>query len=291
MKRFFTPEWQGIYLGIFSAICFALMGIIIKLTNARFEFQPMELVFWRNFPALIILTALAIYRKQSIKTQYFYNHLQRSGANVIAVILFFYAISLLPLSTAVSISYTSSLSLALLSFLVLGEKISRTTLSALILGIAGVVLLLRPQFFGLAQLGILCALGSSLVAGWAYLQLRELGQLGEPSWRIVFYVALICTLVSGGLSTILGWHKPPPASWVYLLAIAGSAFCAQLALTRAYAIGRKFTISALSYLTVVFSGIFAHFYFKEALDFGEIIAIMMIVGAGILSALPPKIKE
>ena len=279
---------RGILWALVAVASFALMGLLVKAVNLRFAFSAAELVFWRTMPAIFLL-GLAVWRRGgSLRTPLWKLHLGRSISGAVSMTCFFYALSRLPLATAVTLSYTSSLSLALLSFLLLGEKIRPLTLAALGLGLAGVILLLQPQLAGLDRLGLLSAIASSLLAGWAYLQLRAMGQLNEPSWRIVFYFSVISTLLSAALASISGWHG---LSWAALPQLAGiclSALLGQLALTNAYRVGEKFTVAALSYLTVVFSATFAHYYFNEALGWSQILAMSVIIGAGILSAMPPK---
>ena len=72
------------------------------------------------------------------------------------------------------------------------------------------------------------------------------------------------------------------------LAIGITALIAQIALTRAYAAGPKFTVAAMSYLTVIFSAVLAHYFFQESLGMVEFLGMAIIIAGGMLSALPPK---
>lgn len=281
-------EWRGIAWALLATVNFAVMGVIIKSTSLLFPFHSSELAFWRTLLSVVVLFALARMQRKTFATPLWPRHLSRSIAGTVSLVLFFYAVTVLPLATAVTLSYTSSLSLALLSFLVLGERIARVTLVALFLGLAGVAILLKPGLDSGQTWGLFSALGSGMLAGWAYLQVREMSRIGEPAWRIVFYFALICTLTCALIVSFQGWHWPSLAAFPYLFAIGLTALVAQIALTRAYAAGPKFAVAAMSYLTVLFSAVFAHFAFGEVLGAQEFVGMAVIVGSGILAALPPK---
>ena len=281
---------KGILWALLAVLCFGTMSLLVRAINDIYHFAAAELVFWRMMPAVLILWATARRRGDRLATPRWRLHLGRSLAGVISMMLYFYALALLPLATAATISYTSSLSLALLSFLILRERIRPLTLCALFLGLAGVVLLLRPDFSNLSKWGVAAALSSSLLAGGAYLQLRELGKLNEPAWRIVFYFTLISTVTSGLLTSLLGWQGPHWGAVPYLAGICLTSLLGQFALTNGYRLGDKFTVSALSYLTVVFIALGARFHFGEALGWGQLAAMLLIIGAGIISALPPRVK-
>jgi S-adenosylmethionine uptake transporter len=99
----------------------------------------------------------------------------------------FYALTHLPLSTAVTLNYTSSLFFSLICVVKLKDKLSRPAALALGLGFLGIVLLLRPTFSSDQWLAGVVGLLSGVSAGFAVFQVRELGQMGEPSWRVVFW--------------------------------------------------------------------------------------------------------
>lgn len=279
---------QGILWALLASFCFASMGVVLKLTHQQFDFHSVELVFWRMFPACLFLGALAFRGKKRFATKYASRHLGRSLSGVVSMMLYFYAVSQLPLSVAVSISYSSSIFLALWSLGLKGERLGLGQQSALILGLLGVVILLQPEYSGQSLWGMMAAVLSAVLAGLAYFQLRELGQLGEPAWRTVFYMSLVGTIVSAVLTSFWGWHDVSQEAWFYVLGISTLALIGQMALTEAYAIGRKETISVLSYITVVVASFWSYWYFGEILVGVQYGGIWLIVISGMISALAKK---
>lgn len=266
---------------VLAAVSFGLMGVFVKLGAATLD--TVALVFWRTLFAVLLLGGVALLRRQRFATPQLGRHLKRGLIGYTSLLAYFYAISHLPLSTAVTLNYTSPMFLALLSVLLLKEKLSRPALLALLLGFVGVTLLLRPTFDGAAWQAGLLGLSSGLLAGWSYLHVRELGQAGEAEWRTVFYFALISTLGGGLLLLGRPWQPLTADNLPWVLGLGATATVAQLAMTRAYKVGRKLLVANLSYLTVVFSALFGALVWQQQLGAGELLAMALIIVSGILA--------
>lgn len=271
----------GAWWMVLAAASFGLMGVFVKLASATLG--TVELVFWRTAFAVLVLGAAALLRRQRFATPLLGQHLKRGLLGYVSLLCYFYAISHLPLATAVTLNYTSPLFLALLSVLLLRERLPRSAWLAIVLGFAGVALLLKPTLAGLGVLSGVTGLLSGLLAGWSYLHVRELGQAGEPEWRTVFFFAFISTL--GGLLLMLfqAWHPLTAANLPWVLGLGVSAMVAQLAMTRAYKVGRKMLVANLSYLTVAFSAVFGALLWQHWLGWQELAATGLIILSGILA--------
>lgn len=268
---------------IIAALIFALMGLLVKQAGSK-GFGVDELVFWRTAFGALATGIPAFLHGKSFRTPHWRGHLNRSFSGTCGLLLFFYAVAHLPLATAVTLSYTSPLFLAALSFLLLKEKISKTLLLALLGGFAGIVILMRPTFAAGQETAALVGLCAGLVGGWAYLQVRELSQLGEPDWRVVFYFSLCAAVLTGSLSLHNGWKLPDSTDLPILLGIGLTATIAQICMTRAYRVGRKLTVAALSYLTIVFSGLISILLLGDRIDTQTAVGMAVITAAGILGA-------
>jgi drug/metabolite transporter (DMT)-like permease len=156
-------------------------------------------------------------------------------------------------------------------------------LFAVLFGFVGIVLLLRPQLQTDTWRPALAGLVSGMLAAVAYVNIKRLGKLGEPEWRVVFYFTLLATLGGGGWMLLVGFHAPQIADLPVLVGIGISATLAQLALTRAYHRGRTLTVGALAYSTVVFSALYGVLWFGERLPPIAWLGMALIVAAGILA--------
>ena len=125
---------------------FACMGVCVKLGASLFS--AAELVFYRGAIALVLLWGFVLVRQLPLATRHWRAHLWRGLAGSVSLVLYFYAISVLPLATAVTLNYTSPLFLALVLVFWAGERVRRTLYIALALGLAGVALYFLPETFG-----------------------------------------------------------------------------------------------------------------------------------------------
>jgi len=157
------------------------------------------------------------------------------------------------------------------------------------LGFAGVVVLLQPTLRPEQWLGAAAGLGSGLVASLAYLNVRELGRLGEPETRTVLWFSLVTSLFGLPWAVFAGnLHGLTLEGAAILLGVGGFGGCAQLAMTRAYRYGKTVVAANLSYSTVVFSSLFGVLLWDEALPWTSLLAIAIIVASGVLVSVAAR---
>lgn len=267
---------------LIAAFGFAVMGALVKVGAAKFN--SAELVFYRSLFGLMAIYVYIFAKKLPLATPVMGKQMSRALVGFASLVLFFYAIAHLPLATAVTLNYTSALFLALLMPLMLHEKPKPILYAMILVGFIGVVMLLKPSFakqdLAAGAVGLLSGFG----AAFAYVHVKQLGNLGEPDWRTVFYFTLISTIASGFWMllqsyTALTWNDMPT-----LLGLGTSATIAQLAMTRAYRTGKTLTVASLAYTTVIFASLFGVLFWQEALSLSEYVAIGIIILSGIVSA-------
>lgn len=178
VKPMLTPAARGVLWALFATFNFALMGVLTKESARLFAYQSNELATWRNLPAVFALGAYALLRRQRFSTQLLRAHVVRSVSGASASLIQFYTLTILPLATAVTLGYSSAIFIALFSFLLLRERITRRTIAVLVIGLSGVAILLRPGFNSGQAWGLSCGLVGAAATGLAHLQLREMSATG-----------------------------------------------------------------------------------------------------------------
>jgi drug/metabolite transporter (DMT)-like permease len=269
---------------------FAMMGVFVKFGAS--EFDAAEMAFYRSFVGLFFIGALVVGRKGTIRTTYFAGHVTRSVVGSISLIGYFYAMSKLPLATAQTLNYTSPIFLAIATVVVLGERFTYWLIGAIVLGFAGVALLLQPTMQGGNESAAWIGLFSGVFAAWAYLSVRSLGRLGEPDYRVVFWFTVIGSVICAGWQ--LATSSFHPLRWNNLWIVVGIGFCgtiAQLAMTRAYRTGNTLVVGSLSYSTLVFGAIAAFLVGNERLAPLELAGMAVIIASGILAMRVEKKEE
>jgi len=273
-----------------AAILFAGMGVLIKYAAA--DYSSNELVFYRSFFGLMISYVLLHRAHIPLRTPHWRSHLWRGLSGTVAMMLFFYCLTVLPLATAVTLNYTSSLFLSVFTVWVLKDKFHLPLSTALAVGFLGVMLLLHPTLEHDQLLPGLLGLISGLLAGVALLNVRQLGLLGESGIRVVFYFNLFATLASGAWMLQDNLHAVPLSNMPILVAIGASATFAQLAMTRAYRTGHTLVVGSLAYSTIVFSSLFGMLLWHEHLPLNSWLGMACIVASGMLSLrLTPTHQE
>ncbi|HEX6733430.1 MAG TPA: DMT family transporter [Azonexus sp.] len=261
-----------------ASLLFACMGVCVKF--AAETHSAVEITFWRSFISLLLMFALVRLRGVPLRTPHWRWQVTRGAVGFAALFSYFYAITLLPLATAVTLNYTSAIFLALYLALA-GWRMQRGILGALAIGLAGVALLLRPTLQADQLFGGLVGLASGVLAGMAYFSVRELGARGEAETRTVFYFALVSSIGAGIWLLFSDWHAIDADSGLLLFGVAAFATLAQLAMTRAYSRGKTMAAAALAYSTVIFSSLFGMLFWGEVLGASAWAAIGLIILSGI----------
>lgn len=244
-----------------AGAAFSLMGVFAKLAAGWFSHH--ELVFYRSVIGLALLLAAMALRHGLRGGRHFFGahtglQIRRGLVGFVALTTFFYAIAHLPLSVAITLNYASPLFLALLMPWQLGERPSPAQYLTVVAGFVGVTLLLRPWQASPHDLFAgAVGLFSGVMAAFAYIHVRRLGQLHEPEWRTVFWFAVVCAAGAGLLASLDGgWHAPEANTHMgLLLGVGVFATLGQLAMTRAYRTGNTVVVASFAYSTVVFGGI------------------------------------
>jgi S-adenosylmethionine uptake transporter len=275
---------------IAAAWAFATMGVCVKYASAYFN--SAELVGYRGVVSVVLVAAVARARGVSLQTTLPGMHAWRSTIGVISLGAWFYAIAHLPLATAMTLNYMSSVWIA--AFLVGGAVLLGPPQAALrqgplmatvLLGFAGVVMLLQPTLGEDQMFAGLLGLLSGMTAALAYLQVTALGRLGEPEDRTVFYFALGSAVV-GGLAML--WTGLSPWSWqgaVWIIPIGVLATLGQLCMTRAFSQGATLVVANLQYSGIVFAALYSLLLFGDPIAWVGWAGMALIVASGVAATV------
>lgn len=267
-----------------AALLFSLMGVFVKMAGRHYGIS--EIVFYRSLFGVLSLAAFVRWRGLSLATPLAATHVRRGMIGVAALALWFYATIFMPLGTAITLNYTSPLFLA--AFLVgtmlrEGDRIDWRLVVAVAVGFAGVVMVLQPIFSDDQLVPALAGLLSGLLSAAAYWYVRELGRLGEPEWRTVFYFSLTGTLLGLVATLVKGFSPHSGVGILLLLAIGTTATLAQLAMTRAYSHGHTLVVANLQFSAVVFASALGIAFFGDRIPLIGWIGIAVIIASGVTS--------
>lgn len=277
---------------LFASFVFAIMGVCVKLASATSSTS--EIVLCRGAVGMALIYALVRARGLSLRTSLPWHHAWRGFVGVTALWLWFFAIGRLPLATAMTLNYMAPIWIAAIVF-TLGwwhrtRRFEWGLAAAIASSFVGVALLLKPTIHAEQWVGGLTALVSGFLSALAYIQVRKLGQLGEPEYRVVFYFSasgVIAGLLSGLIDQWLQTgelqilHDLSATDALLLLSIGVTATIAQIAMTRAYRYGAMLVTANLQYTGIVFSSLWGILIWGDRLDIYGWFGIAIILASGV----------
>lgn len=273
-----------------ASVCFATMGALVKLAAPQANLA--EIVLARGLVPALCLGVWAFSQGHSLRSPVARLHWRRSGFGITAMWCGFYATTHLPLATATTLMYTSPLFIALLLRYAYKHTSNRVQSLCILLGFAGVLMVLQPVINGNDLPIALVGLCAGMVSALAYMQLKSLGQVKEPEWRTVFYFAIMATLTSAlwlVISEGLGWTDSSStnknwSTWLALLGLGLFGGAGNLALTRSFGSGSTWMSAALQYTTIVFSSLYGIALFDQHPNATTLLGMACIMGCGAASA-------
>jgi S-adenosylmethionine uptake transporter len=270
---------------IAAAFFFSLLGLFVKWGSS--DFSSVEMLFYRTAFGACILGAWMVYRGESLKPIRVMAHARRAIIGYCSMLLLFYALTRLPLGTATVLNYTSSLIFPLLCATLAKEDLHGRAIIALVIGFAGICVLLQPSFAAETYRFAFIGLASGLCAGVALFEVRQLTQQGESPRVIVFWFFMISTLIGGlyliytqGFSPLIRLAHPA------IVGVVMAGLLGQVLMTQAYQKGPAFLVSCCAYTCVIFSVMLGVILWHDHFHWLELTGIALIIYSGILSAKP-----
>ena len=288
-----APPKQNIALAIGSklgaVVCFILMATMVKIAS---ETVPTgQIVFFRSFCALPIILVWITLRgelRTGLKTDNLIGHLWRGLVGTMGMTLGFLALGLLPLSEVKAIQYAQPVLVVIFAAMFLGERVRVFRLTAVALGMAGVLVIMWPRLTGLREagldpylaLGAIVAFGSAVMAALAHVFVRKLTAT-EPTSSIVFYFGVTASTLS--LITVpFGWVMPSATQFAVLIGAGLVGGVGQIFLTSSYRYADASVVAPFEYSSILLAIAIGYFVFAEVPTLVMLAGIALIVVAGVL---------
>lgn len=275
-----TNRQKGIIFIIFSAFCFSLMNLFVKLVA---DVPPIQKAFFRNFVALIISAILlhknhipVCFHKKTAKLL-----IIRSVFGTAGVLCNFYAVSKIHLSDATMLNKLAPFYVILFSYFFLKEKVSFKQICYILLAFTGSLLIIKPGFVFGELLPSIAGLVGGICAGGSYTAVRALGKEKENNHYLVFFFSAFSCLV---ICPYLLFSYYPMTIKELLLLILASIFGAggQYAIIAAYFHAPSREISIYDYTIVIFTSIWGFLFWRNLPDIFSILGYLIIFTASTL---------
>ncbi|MFZ4111527.1 MAG: DMT family transporter [Polymorphobacter sp.] len=275
-----TTTTRGIFWMIVSSIAFASMWVMIRF--ASHDVHAFVIVFFRNLFGTLVLVPMMLRNKGLMRISRLKANLRRATSGFIATSGTFYAVSHAPLATVLSINYTTPLFATVGAVLFLGEKIHARRVAALIIGFAGMLIVLRPGALPMTP-GVLAAMLSAVSTAFSIIAIRQL-VASDDSRSVAAWTFILMTPPSLVLA-VPYWTPPPPALWPLLFVIGCVAAVGQLAMNRAFALAEASAVLPYDFVRFGLVTIFGITIFQERLDAMTVLGGVVIFGATVYLAV------
>ena len=238
--------------------------------------HPAQTVFLRLLFALILILPFALSARLTFgKTQQLKTHMLRSAVGICAMWVWFMSISIVPITDQTALSFLAPIFTTLGAILFLKEIVRIRRWLAIIIGLFGAIVIVRPGFAELS-VGHLYAVGSAMMMGMSMLLIKHLTAKDSPL-MIVFFSHIFMTPLAF-VPAMLVWSHFPPELYLYLMGFAPFAFFGHFALAKAYSLADASFVAALDYARLPFAALVGWLMFAEFSD------IWTWIGASIIFA-------
>jgi len=246
-----------------SIASFLAMTVAGRETTAELNvFQVLEL---RSVIGFFILLPLVMMSGgfAAMRTERPLAHICRNVIHYTGQAAWLYALTLIPLAVLISIEFTTPIWTAILAVSFLGEKLSKAKLAAIVLGLVGVVIIVRPSA-GSMDPGHLVVLGAAVCFGISMVMVKSLTRT-DSVVRIIFWMLIIQSVV-GLVPALYEWRNPSLGLWPWIVVIAFSGMSSHFCLARALAHADATIISPMDFLRVPLSALVGWLLYSEQID-------------------------
>ena len=245
-----------------STVSFGLMAVLIRLVSSRLS--TAEIAFFRNLFGLLALLPLLWRGAPGVfRTRQLPRYFVRSAIGIGSMLCGFWAIGHLPMAQAISLSYSTPLFVTILAAIWLGEVVRRRRWTAVLLGFAGVLVIVRPGTDGFSA-GSLVAVAAAVLSSVVAIQIKQLSRVDPPDtivfWTYVFWVPLSL------LPALFEWQWPQGTTWLWLAAIGVFGTGGQLLWTRALKLGEVSALTPIGFMQLPLVAALAWLLFDEEIN-------------------------
>ncbi len=269
---------QGCLLALLAVFSLSLMDALVKYIGAAIPVP--QIVFLRTWVVMVcvLIASACTGRRVTLVTTRPGAHLFRGLMGLLAFLCFFTAVTQIPLAQAVAILFAAPLFIATLSALWLKERVGPRRWFGVLLGFAGVLIIVRPlgQDFTSGSLLALCA---ALAYALMMVQTRRMADT-ESAGSMVLWQALVACLGSGLLMPFL-WQLPSAAELLLVAAVGVLSAVGHYGLSAAYSRAEASLLAPLDYTAMIWAVSFGYLFWGELPDRYTVAGCAVVIAAGL----------
>lgn len=265
---------------IVSGFCSSFMNVIVR--EAAEELHPFEITFFRCLFGFVVLVPFIVRAGPgAFKTRKSVFYTMRGAVSLVSMLSWFYGLTLVPLSTATALNFTSPLFATVGAALVLGEVVRLRRWTALAVGFVGVIVILRPTPADFDPNALIIVF-SALTGGMNVVTVKFLARTESPT-TIVTYLMIYLTPLSL-LPALLFWQWPSLWAFGLLIVLGALGTVAHLTTVRGYGLVDASACAPFEFLRLPFAAFLGYAIFHEVTDLWTWLGAITIAGSSIYVA-------
>ena len=273
---------KAVILNISAWMLLPLMDGIAKFLSQEIHF--LQVVWGRYFFMAVfsILITSLFFKKHLIFPKLIKIQILRSSFLFLSTIFFFYAISIISMAEAITLSFISPIIATILSFVILKEKVGPRRWIAVLAGFVGVLFVIRPGFNEI-NLASLAAVGAGICYAFYLISTRKLSATDNPLMTLIFTGFTGCIVIS--LIVPFFWTSLSLSQWVLLISLAAIGTMAHFLIILSLSYAEASKLAPLGYSEIIMNVIIGYYFFGDFPDQWIWLGLIIIVASGIYISL------
>jgi drug/metabolite transporter (DMT)-like permease len=272
--RAMTDNLRGVLWMSGAVLSFSTMAVAARELLAHMG--PFQILFVRSLVMMAIVLVIVAQATDAVtSTRRLPLHVLRNVIHFGGQYCWVFAIGALPLATVFAIEFTMPVWTAILAALILKERLTRNRIVMLVLGLAGVLIILRPGF-GLFHPAALVALAASLFYAGNMIATKRLSSTDSPL-AVLFWMSVVQTPLAL-LAALPGWVSPPISQLPWMILIGVGSYTAHYCMTRAFKLADAMVAVPIDFVRLPLIAVVGALFYDEAFD------PLIIVGAAVIFA-------
>lgn len=267
--------WMAGWLG-------CLMVMAVAGREATHELHVFQVMVMRSVLGLVMLCPLVRHDGGlgAMRTSQPWLHVARNVVHYGAQFGWLMALTLIPLAQVISIEFTMPIWTAVLAVTFLGERMGLWKNIAVVIGIVGVAIIVRP-FNGAANVGQLVALAAAVGFAASVIMVKALTRT-ESTVAIIFWMMVVQS-VMGLAPGLLVWRWPSASAWAWVLVIGFVGTYSHYCMTRALQHADATTVVPMDFLRVPLAAVVGWLIYAERIDVLTVLGAALILAANLLN--------
>ncbi len=282
LSKKISKNQRAIAYMLVAMFCLSAMNVVLRMMAGGLHSS--QIVVMRHVWSIVIILAWSGWLMRGVPrfpSQRMSGHFWRATFGIVAMELWFYSITIMPITLVTALSFTTPIFATVFAMIFLGEKAGIRRWSAIFMGFVGMLIILRPDISGISNAGWIVIAASVMMAGSGTM-VKSLTS-SEPAETIVFYMAVFMFFWSLPLA-IPFWQAFTMEQMAMSFVIALFSTAAHLLMARAFTGTEMVVLIPFDFTRLIFTAVLAYIFFAETMDAHTIIGTLVIAASTIYIA-------